>query len=132
MTSRKNKQLHKEIDERFWKKEREERIATRKACLQEPESDLRHRVFVSCAIVDALNGSYINDFGFWNEAYWDAKFWQACQRRADEMEAEFKKDGSLPDGFYNLPPVDAYYSVDELEYGIYEQMHCPAGFGSDD
>ncbi len=116
MSSRKNKKLHKEISERYWEKVRAEDLAQRKSCLLEETSDLRHRLFVSCAIVESLGGAYTPDFGFWNEAYWRPDFWQEMQERAREMEAEFKRDGSLPDGFYNLPPVEEEYDKSELEY----------------
>lgn len=115
MSSRKKKQ-NKEIKARVEKREHEMEMARRKACLLEDKSALRHRLFISCAIVDGLGGSYTPDFGFWNEAYWDKEYWQKSLQKAEQYESEFKKNGAVPPGFYTLPPVDPVYDETELEY----------------
>lgn len=115
MSSR-QKKLHKEIQARVERAEHERKLAQRKACLLEDKSDLRHRIFISCAIVDGLGGSYIPDFGFWNKAYWSEEYWQKSLEKAEQYENEFKKTGAVPPGFFSLPPIDPVADESELEY----------------
>ncbi len=115
MSSR-QKKLHKEIQARVEMKEHEQDLAQRKACLLEDKSELRYRIFISCAIVDGLGGAYVPDFGFWNKAYWSDEYWQKSLEKAEQYENEFKKTGAVPSGFFSLPPVDPVYDESVLEY----------------
>ncbi|MCR5083913.1 MAG: hypothetical protein K6A65_00220 [Succinivibrionaceae bacterium] len=126
MSSQARRRHVREERERINREWAQERRLKREALLSDPTSDVAHRIFVSCALVEGLGGGYAPDFGFFNEAYWSQGYWRQCQERAREMEREYLQDGTLPQAFWFIEPVDAVRDEGQLEYNCrYRKVGLP-------